>query len=453
MSGALLSIAKNIEAIFKSFIFSQFSSFSIVLAVSFLLTPFAKKKLHKFLLQRTEIGRKHSRVLDTLLKKSVVFPVVALAFSYILAPLFVWIHKMWGVLGVGGLYFKLVALIWLYFAYSLSKNLLVFVGDSRLRFVLKLFVLLVPPMVFLYYLNTLSPMMAFLEYPILKLGDRQVTLLSLIFAGVVFYIVQAISSLVSSVIEKSVVGRGQSESTAKLFSSIARYVIVIIGAMIALDTAGLDLSTLQIFSGALGIGIGFGLRNIINNLVSGLIVLWERGIKPGDLLEVSGTRGIVDRIGIRSTTIKTFDNVELVLPNSMLVENVITNYTRSDNVVRIKIPVGVSYSSDPNTVREVLINVAKSTPDVLEYPEPYVIFEEFGDSSLNFTLFLWTDKPWNSFFIASKIRFAIWYAFKEKGIEIPFPQLDLHVKDVPEGSARASGLNKRTPFPSRRKGI
>ena len=423
---------ENIIRIAGALFHSQFSSFLLVLVLSFLLTPLLKKKLSKFVSSRVLPHTRYSAVVEALLKKSVVFPFVALISSYILAPLFFYVGKKWGILGIGNLYFKLVALLWLYLAYAISKNLLVFIPLNWLKIVLRLLVSLIPPMVFIYYLDVLSPSMAFLKFPILKLGSRQVTLMSLILAGVIFYLVQVLSGMLSSFVEKSAISRGQSESTAKLFSNITKYVVVVLGVIVALDTAGLDLSTLQIFSGALGIGIGFGLRNIINNLVSGLIVLWERGIKPGDLLEVNGTRGIVDRIGIRSTTIKTFDNVELVLPNSILVENVITNYTRSDNIVRIKIPVGVSYSSDPNTVRDVLIKVARSTPDVLEHPEPYVVFEEFGDSSLNFTLYLWTDKPWNSFFIASKIRFAIWYAFKEKSIEIPFPQLDLHVKDMPE---------------------
>ncbi|UCD47619.1 MAG: mechanosensitive ion channel, partial [Deltaproteobacteria bacterium] len=215
------------------------------------------------------------------------------------------------------------------------------------------------------------------------------------------------------------------------FAQIVAYLVFLFGLMIGLQWAGVNMSSLVILGGALGIGIGFGLQNIANNFVSGIVLLMERPIQVGDRVEVGETNGDVVRIAARSTWIRTNDNVVMIIPNSEFINNRVTNWTANDRQVRFSVPLGVSYKSDPEVVRDVLMEVADKHPDVLTIPEPEVVFTGFGDSSLNFVLHVWTvTRVQYPRILASEIYFMLFKAFKEHGIEIPFPQRDLHVKSV-----------------------
>ncbi|GAB4361945.1 MAG: mechanosensitive ion channel [Deltaproteobacteria bacterium] len=215
------------------------------------------------------------------------------------------------------------------------------------------------------------------------------------------------------------------------FAQIGGYSIFVFGLLLGLQWAGLDLSSLVILGGAVGIGLGFGLQNIANNFVSGLILLFERPIRVGDRVEVGNTNGDVVRIAARSTWVRTNDNVVIIIPNSEFINSHVTNWTANDRQVRFSVPLGVSYGSDPEKVRAILEEVARLHPDVLADPPPEVIFTGFGDSSLDFTLRVWTITrvQW-PLILRSELYFMIFQAFKEHGIEIPFPQRDLHLRSV-----------------------
>lgn len=215
------------------------------------------------------------------------------------------------------------------------------------------------------------------------------------------------------------------------FAQITGYTIFIFGLMLGLQWAGVNLGSLVLLGGAVGIGLGFGLQNIANNFISGLILLFERPIRVGDRVEVGDTNGDVVRIAARSTWVRTNDNVVIIIPNSEFINNHVTNWTANDRQVRFSIPLGVSYGSDPEEVRSVLEEVARLHPDVLADPPPEVIFTGFGDSSLDFELRVWTitKVQWPKI-LRSEIYFMIFQAFKEHGIEIPFPQRDLHLRSV-----------------------
>ncbi len=216
-----------------------------------------------------------------------------------------------------------------------------------------------------------------------------------------------------------------------VIESVAGYLIIILGLIVGLQAAGIDLSTLTVLGGALGIGIGFGLQNIANNLISGVILLFEQPIKVSDRVEVGSLNGEVVRIGVRSTWVRTNDNIVVLVPNSEFVSSKVTNWTANDRKVRFSTPVGVSYSSNPAEVRDILLKVASRNQDVLSSPEPDVIFKGFGDNSLDFELRVWTsskvDVPW---ILKSDLNFAIFEAFREHNIEIPFPQRDVHVRSI-----------------------
>jgi small-conductance mechanosensitive channel len=198
-----------------------------------------------------------------------------------------------------------------------------------------------------------------------------------------------------------------------------------------MQTVGINLSTLTVLAGALGIGIGFGLQNVTNNFVSGIIILFERPIKVGDRIQVGDVNGDVISISMRSTTVVTNDNISVIVPNSEFISSRVINWSHNDRNVRFNIPVGVAYKEDPEKVKQILLKVAEKDEGVLKSPKPDVLFVEFGNSSLNFNLRIWT----NSFIttpaiLTSKLYFEIFTEFRKAGIEIPFPQRDLHIKNT-----------------------
>jgi small-conductance mechanosensitive channel len=209
------------------------------------------------------------------------------------------------------------------------------------------------------------------------------------------------------------------------------YLIFFIGLTIGLQSLGLDLTSVAFLGGAVGIGIGVGLQPVVNNFVSGLILLVERPIKVGDRVEIEQLAGDVVRIAARSTWVRTNDNVVIIVPNSEFTTQRVTNWTANDRRVRIVLSVGTSYSSDPKKVRRLLLQVASEHPDVLADPAPDVVFTAFGDSSLDFELRVWTmSQVRTPQILRSDLYFAIFDLFKQQNIEIPFPQRDLHLRSV-----------------------
>ena len=202
---------------------------------------------------------------------------------------------------------------------------------------------------------------------------------------------------------------------------------VVIAALAAINTAGIDLSGLAIIAGALSVGIGFGMQSIVNNFVSGLILLIERPIKVGDWVVVGQDQGFVKRISVRSTQIQTFSNASVILPNSELISGRVTNWMFKDRSGRVEIPIGVAYGSDTAKVRETLLACVRGRPGIKPWPAPEVVFIDFGDSALIFHLRFHIGNILERIVIASDVRFAIDAAFREAGITIPFPQRDVHM--------------------------
>ena len=220
-------------------------------------------------------------------------------------------------------------------------------------------------------------------------------------------------------------------------SLIIRYFILVFGIIMALGALNVDLSKFNLMAGALGLGIGFGLQTVISNFVSGLILVFERPILPGDTVEVNNLLGTVNKIGVRSSSISTFDGAEVIVPNNNLIANDLINWTLSDNIRRVEVLICTTYSSDPNEVLKILIEVANDNNDVLKEPEVRALFSEFGDNSLNFRLRFWV--PYElGLVVKSDISLAIYNKFKEIGIEIPFPQQDIYIKEFPEKNKKTN---------------
>lgn len=214
-------------------------------------------------------------------------------------------------------------------------------------------------------------------------------------------------------------------------SLVIRYFILAFGFILALSVLGIDLSKFNLMAGALGLGIGFGLQNIVSNFISGIILVFERPILPGDSVEVNKLLGTVKKIGVRSSKISTYEGAEVVVPNNNLISNDLINWTLSDNIKRIEILVGTSYDSDPNQVLKLLVEIAIGHKDVLETPQPKALFSELGESSLNFRLLFWVHFE-NGLQAKSDVTLSIYNKFKELNIEIPFPQRVVHLPKRPD---------------------
>lgn len=227
---------------------------------------------------------------------------------------------------------------------------------------------------------------------------------------------------------------------------ISGYAFIALGFYVSLQLVGVNLTSLAVVAGAVGVGLGFGLQNIVHNFVSGLIILAERPIAIGDRIEIGGVAGQVQEIRLRSTTVITNDNIAYIVPNSDLITNTVINWSHGDLRVRIRLPVGVAYGTDPRKLEKLLLEVAKAHPKVLQEPGPSVFFLGFGDSSLNFELGVWTSEMT---FQPRRFRSELYFAMEEKlranQIEIPFPQRDLHLRSgnfvVQNGLAPTSDEN------------
>jgi small-conductance mechanosensitive channel len=266
--------------------------------------------------------------------------------------------------------------------------------------------------------------------PFLTLGRTPVSLLTVVTFLVAVIVVVLVSSAVgrligSRLLARTAIDRGLQYAIGRM----VYYALLVLGLMVALQTSGIEIGSLAVLLGALGVGIGFGLQNMVGNFVSGLILLAERPAQIGDWIEVGGRQGRVERIGARSTTIVTTDNISIIVPNGDLVTNQIINWSHGDPRVRFRVPVGVAYGSDMDRVRDALLAVAVAHRGVLADPPPTVLFTAFGDSSLNLELAVWTStmvtQPLR---FRSELNFAIDDAFRRAGVQVPFPQRDLHFR-------------------------
>ncbi len=268
------------------------------------------------------------------------------------------------------------------------------------------------------------------------LGGYTLTMQTVLVAVSVIYGAILISRAIQAILLDEIMPRKNIDKGVQL--SIARlvhYAILLIGFLILLQIMGVSLTKLTILGGALGVGIGFGLQAIVNNFASGLILLFERPIKVGDTIELETDMGVVKKLGLRSTIIQTFDNAEIVVPNSELVTTQVTNWTLAERKARVKIPIGVAYGSDISQVLEILLTVGKEHPMTLTTPPPTALFLSFGASSLDFELRVWIIDFNDRRQVQSELNQEINSEFADAGIEIPFPQTDLHLRTVDSEAA------------------
>jgi small-conductance mechanosensitive channel len=266
--------------------------------------------------------------------------------------------------------------------------------------------------------------------PFLPLGGRSYSVLDAVILLALFVVlVRGVAFLKgmlrTRVLQRTAIEAGSQEAIAFLL----QYGLLFIGTLVLLQLWGLDLTSLTLFAGVLGVGVGLGLQGIAKNLISGLIIMFERPIQVNDFVEVGDLQGTVIRVNLRSTEVVTLDRISIIVPNSEFLESRVVNWSHGSPVARLQIPVGVAYGSDCQLVRQALLEACKGYPDILRAPPPGVFFTGFGDSSLDFLLLVWINQPRRQYEIRSELNFRIEAMLRRHCLTIPFPQRDLHLRN------------------------
>ncbi len=283
-------------------------------------------------------------------------------------------------------------------------------------------------------LNIYEQTIIFMDSLSFSSGNLRISLL-LILKGVIiftllFWAAGKISKIVTMRVDKT---DGLTPSIKVLLNKIARFLIFTAAVLFTLSSIGIDLSAFAFLGGAIGVGLGFGLQKIVSNFISGIIILLDKSIKPGDVVEISDVYGWVKKLDTRFVSIVTRAGKEYLIPNEDFITKEVINWSYSDELVRVDAPVGVSYDSDLRLVEKLMLEAAQDKDRILDNPKPVCLLRDFGDSSVNFEIRFWINDPRNGIQnIRSEILFSIWDKFKENNIEIPFPQRDYHLKSLPK---------------------
>jgi small-conductance mechanosensitive channel len=303
-----------------------------------------------------------------------------------------------------------------------------FVG--ALRSILKYATSLAVLVIVLNLLGLLYPLQRMMSFPIFHLGDTIITFWLIVIAILILLSIVYASRLIQAYFDYKIYpsfgidpGLGYAINTVIKFTSLG------IGCLIALNILGINLRFLLVFAGAIGVGVGLGLQNMAANVISGFTIIFGGKIRKGDWIEVEAMMGEVTDIYLRATKVRTRDNIEYLVPNSDIISNTMVNYSLSSPLIRIELPVGVSYSADPHQVEKILLSAAENEPLVDKIHRPAVRFVEYADSSINFELLVWIDvRKTPRRRVRSNLYFVIFEELAKAGIEIPFPQRDLHIR-------------------------
>ena len=268
-----------------------------------------------------------------------------------------------------------------------------------------------------------------LEFPILSFEEFKITVAKILLFIAVLVATRIVYGLISISIKRASRSRDMLDAAkSHALRKMAKYFIYTIGLILAIQSLGIDIGLIWASSAALFVGIGFGLQNVFNDMISGIIILLEGEIKKGDILEINGTVGRVETVDIRTSKIFTRDGIRIIIPNSDLTSHEIINWSYNDQLTRFKITVGVAYGSDTKLVTKILEKCAEEHKEVSDKHPVRVRFIDFGDSALIFELYFWAFKTWEIEWVRSDLRYSIDNEFRKNGVQIPFPQRDLHVR-------------------------
>ncbi len=285
----------------------------------------------------------------------------------------------------------------------------------------------------LYLLGVLPTVLTTLDGLGFKLGNTRITVLSVINFILIVALLFTLAMWLSSTIERRMHKTSYLSPSMRVgLSKFSKFFLIGLSFFIALDAVGIDLTALTVFGGALGVGLGFGLQRIASNFISGFLLLFDRSIKPGDVISIGNKFGWVEELRARYIVVRDRDGVDTLIPNENLITSEVINWSYSDRNVRLKLPVSISYGDDPNRAIALMIEASHQHPRVLSNPEPVGRLMEFGDNGIALELRIWINDPEKGVNnVRSDINLAIWKAFKDNHITIPFPQRDVHVKHLP----------------------
>ncbi len=287
----------------------------------------------------------------------------------------------------------------------------------------------------LYLLGWLAPALALLDSAALTLGDARFSLLDLLLLCLIAAVLLILVTVLSRLLERRLMAAqdlsiGLRVGTAK----VVRFGLVLLAVLVALNMAGVNLTSLAVFSGALGVGLGFGLQRIASNFISGFILIMDRSIRPGDVITVGDSFGWVKELNARYVVVRNRDGVEMLIPNENLITTEVINWSYSDTSVRLKVPVSISYNDDPEQAMDLIVQVALANKRIVADPAPVARLLAFADNGIELELRVWINDPQEGVNnIRSELNVGIWRAFKQAGITIPYPQRDLHLKSMPGG--------------------
>lgn len=292
----------------------------------------------------------------------------------------------------------------------------------------------------LYLLDILPIVTQTLDSVAFTLAGNRISALSVINFLLLVAFLFTLAMWLSSVVERRMQGsKYLSASLRVALGKIVKFFLIALSILVALDAVGLDLTALTVFGGALGVGLGFGLQRIASNFISGFLLLFDRSIKPGDVISIGNKFGWVHELRARYIVVRDRDGVDTLIPNENLVTTDVINWSYGDRNVRLKIPVQISYADDPEKAMQLMVDAAKQNPRVLQDPAPVGRLLEFGDNGIGLELRIWINDPEQGVNnVRSDLNLAIWRAFKENNITIPFPQRDVYVKTLPETANKTS---------------
>jgi small-conductance mechanosensitive channel len=278
--------------------------------------------------------------------------------------------------------------------------------------------------------GVLDEVVAFLDSLAIDFGETRISLYMVAKGGIVAAALLWLALATARLLQRRVDNvPNLTPSVRVLVGQLARFLLIVIAIVVALNTIGIDLTAFAVFSGALGVGIGFGLQKIVSNVMSGIILLLDRSVRPGDVIEIAETYGEVRNLGARYTSVKTRDGTEHLIPNEELIASTVINWSHTDRLIRIKAPVGISYGADIDLARQLVIDACNEIPRIMQNPPVNCLVQGFGDSSVDLEARFWVNDPEGGVAnIRSEVFLKIWHKFKDNGIEIPFPQRDLHIK-------------------------
>ena len=406
----------------------QLIAFGLVVLLTWLVSDWLKRWLDQRLSRAEEASTEFSirRRLIRLLRglEYTLFPLMGLLFCQLAVTLFQ--GNDWH----SGLIVQLLPIFWLLLIYRAMIGLaFTFFDDERTAAYRKHFVRpLFTIFIIIVLVNNFSGALALGDIELLSWSGVVISIASVLTAAFILYFAFSLAWLLRDILALTLPSRvAGGKAIADTLISVGYYAVIAIGILSAVSALGFNLESLTIIAGGISVGIGFGLQDLVNNFVSGVMLLAERTVRPGDVIEVGGQRGIVERMRFRSTMLRRVDNIEVIVPNKTLLSSAFSTYTKSDRIIRRVVTIGVSYDSDPTQVRDLLVKIAESHGQVLKKPPPFVFFADFGPSSLDFQLAVFIDDPTAELKVLSDLRFMIWNTFAKHDIEIPFPQQDVHL--------------------------